>query len=99
MKNAQLYAESSAKLVKELEKLSKEDLGVFLKKNPDALFDVGGGIVARLSSKAKTASESILREFGKDLRVVKAEGLKRASLARMQLEKKALAYLKKTLSF
>jgi len=98
VKNAQLYAETSGKLVKELEKLSKDDLGAFLKKNPDALFDVGGGIAAQLSLKAKTAGANILQELGKDFRSVKTKGLKRASVARARLEEKALAYLKKTLS-
>ncbi len=98
-RDAKNYASTSAKLLAVLEKLSKEELSAFLKKNPDVLLDVAGGVIAHAGTRAKIAAKNILQEFRKDLTKAKAKGAERSKAIGGRLEHKGITYLKKLLSF
>ena len=97
--HAKAYAMVSAKMLNRMEKLSHEDLKAFLKKNPDVLLDIGGGVLAKVSSRAKGALRNLLGEFKKDVRILGNRGATKAKKTRAAFENKSLAYLKKILSF
>jgi len=93
------YAAASAKMLAAMERSSKEELGAFLKKNPDAVFDIGGGAAAKLCSRAKAVAANIFSELKKDLKAAGQKGGKKAKTAVAKIESKALEYIKKILSF
>ncbi|MDO8557782.1 MAG: hypothetical protein Q7S09_01145 [bacterium] len=98
-RDAGKYAQASAKMLGELGKLSKDELSAFLKKNPDVLVDIAGGVAAHAGVRAKNAAGTILREFRKDFNSASIKGKRRAGVFGAELEKKGMEYLKKLLSF
>ena len=100
--DAKAYATASTKMFAEMEKLSKNELGAFLKKNPDVLIDLGGGLVAKAGGRIKAAAAGAIKEWRAELqgKVSRAatKGKKRVISTRAKLEDKALGYLKKALS-
>ncbi|MDP3963753.1 MAG: hypothetical protein Q8Q39_04625 [bacterium] len=100
-RDAKAYTAASAKMVAELEKLSKDELSEFLKKNPDTLLDIGGGIAAKVGSRVKAAAAAALNEWKGELKKqathAAVKGKKHAASTREMLEDKALGYLKKAL--
>ena len=96
--HARSYAAVSAKMLAKMEMLSHEDLKAFLKKNPDVLLDIGGGALAKASSKAKAVAQNLLGEFKKDFGALRKRGTKKVQETRETFEQKSLGYLKKFLS-
>ena len=97
-RDAKAYAATSAKMLKEMEKLSKDNLAVFLKKNPDVLMDITAGTVAKLGAKVRTAAISTLRDFKNEWNSKRALGKGRIRSLAEELEDRGLQYLKKLLS-
>ena len=101
-RDAKAYAASSTKLVAALDKLSQENLRAFLKKNPDVLFDIGGGVAAKVGARAKAVASSTLKELGREFKKewtgAKTKGAKKAGTWKTEVEKRGLEYLKRLLA-
>jgi hypothetical protein len=97
-RDASGYTETSAKLLKEMNRLSREDLSAFLKKNPDLLLDVTGGAVVKAGTYVKAAAKDAWKALEQELGGKKTAGSKKISNLKGKLEKTGVDLVKKMLS-